>query len=511
MTSSTKRGEVQPQHSRRGRTRPPVAFVVLAAIGAALFVLPLLAMIFRAPWRNAWSIITEPQIREALRLSLICSLSATALSFVFGVPLAWVQARMTFRGRSVLRAVTTLPVVLPPVVGGLALLLAVGRNGIVGRFLFDWFSIRLPFTTAGAIVAETFVSMPFLVLSMEGAFANSDTRLEEAASTLGASRWTVFTKITLPGLRPASDCGRCVVLGPGAWGVRSHHHLRRQLPWDHADRAVVGVSSIRDQPSGGHHVEPAAGVYLAGDSHHASPSIVRAHVTNFLDARIVVRYPQLTVDVEIGAARGEIIGLVGPNGAGKSTVLRAIAGLQVLDDGHITIANSVVDDPADEVLVPPPQRRVGVVFQDYRLFPHLNALDNVAFGLRCRGMKRDTARAAAADWLKRLDVIDHAGHKPSTLSGGQAQRVALARALATVPDVLLLDEPFAAIDTDARGRIRDDLARYLSGFTGTTILVSHQPEEIRALTSKALVLERGGVVWEGPSQALEFGPTKRAT
>jgi molybdate transport system ATP-binding protein len=230
-------------------------------------------------------------------------------------------------------------------------------------------------------------------------------------------------------------------------------------------------------------------------------------VTNFLDARIVVRYPQLTVDAEVSAARGEIIGLVGPNGAGKSTVLRAIAGLQALDDGRITIAKTVVDDPANDVLVPPPHRRVGVVFQDYRLFPHLTALDNVAFGLRRRGMKRDTAREAAADWLKRLDVIDHAGHKPSTLSGGQAQRVALARALATVPDVLLLDEPFAAIDTEARGRIRDDLARYLSGFTGTTILVSHQPDDIGALTQRAIVLGRGVVVWQGPSEELQHLPS----
>jgi molybdate transport system permease protein len=160
-------------------------------------------MVVRAPWRHAWSIITDPQIRTALRLSLICSLSATAISFVLGLPLAWVQARFRFRGRSILRAVTTLPVVLPPVVGGLALLLAFGRNGMVGRYLFEWFNVRLPFTTAGAVVAETFVSMPFLVLSMEGAFAGSDLRLEEAAATLGASRWTVLTKVTLPGLRPA--------------------------------------------------------------------------------------------------------------------------------------------------------------------------------------------------------------------------------------------------------------------------------------------------------------------
>lgn len=177
--------------------------VALACVGAALFALPLLAMLVRAPWRNAWSIITEPEIRTALRLSMVCSLSATALSFVFGVPLAWVQARLEFRGRSLLRAVTTLPVVLPPVVGGLALLLAAGRNGLIGRFLFDWFGVRLPFTTAGAVIAETFVSMPFLVLSMEGAFASSDLRLEEAASTLGASRWTVLTSVTLPALRPS--------------------------------------------------------------------------------------------------------------------------------------------------------------------------------------------------------------------------------------------------------------------------------------------------------------------
>jgi molybdate transport system permease protein len=196
-------GKTHHSGRTRGQPRAPILMCVLAGLGAALFVLPLVALLVRAPWRQAWSIVTEPEIRTALRLSMICSLSATALSFVFGVPLAWVQARMDFRGRSVLRAITTLPVVLPPVVGGLALLLAVGRNGIAGRYLFDWFGLRLPFTTVGAVIAETFVSMPFLVLSMEGAFASSDSRLEEAAATLGASRWTVLTKVTLPGLRPA--------------------------------------------------------------------------------------------------------------------------------------------------------------------------------------------------------------------------------------------------------------------------------------------------------------------
>lgn len=190
-------------HRKRRRPRPPLPALVLGGLGAAVFVLPLMAMLVRAPWSHAWSIVTEPEIRTALRLSLLCSLSATAISFLLGVPLAWIQARVDFPGRSLLRAITTLPVVLPPVVGGLALLLAFGRNGIAGRYLFDWFGVRLPFTTTGAIIAETFVAMPFLVLSMEGALSGSDLRLEEAAATLGASKWTIFWRVTLPALRPA--------------------------------------------------------------------------------------------------------------------------------------------------------------------------------------------------------------------------------------------------------------------------------------------------------------------
>ena len=189
--------------SRSRQSRVPTAVAIGAALGAAVFVLPLVAMAVRAPWAHGWSIVTQPAIRTALRLSIECSLTATAISFLLGLPLAWVQARVEFPGRSLLRAITTLPVVLPPVVGGLALLLALGKNGIVGRYLFDWFSIRLPFSTAGTIIAEAFVSMPFLVLSMEGAFAGADQRYEEAAATLGASRSMILLRVTLPALRPA--------------------------------------------------------------------------------------------------------------------------------------------------------------------------------------------------------------------------------------------------------------------------------------------------------------------
>jgi len=181
--------------------------VLLAAIAAALFGLPLVGLIWRAPLATFWTELTAPEILSALRLSLACSLTATVLAIVLGLPLAWVQARTTFPGQRVLRAVTTLPIVLPPVVAGVALLVVFGRRGIIGSWLDAWLGIRLPFTVAGAALAETFVAMPFFVLTMEGALRSVDRRLEEAARTRGASRWTVFRRVTLPLVRSSLQAG----------------------------------------------------------------------------------------------------------------------------------------------------------------------------------------------------------------------------------------------------------------------------------------------------------------
>jgi molybdate transport system permease protein len=181
--------------------------LLLASAAATFFLLPLVALVVRAPWSDAWQQLSAPEVRQALRLSLICSLWATALALVFGVPLAWVLARVPFPGRSLVRALTTLSMVLPPVVGGLALLLAFGRRGFVGQWLDRWLGVRLPFTTAGAALAETFVAMPFLVLTVEGALKSLDTRYEDAARTLGAGRWAVFTRVTLPMIRPSVVAG----------------------------------------------------------------------------------------------------------------------------------------------------------------------------------------------------------------------------------------------------------------------------------------------------------------
>ncbi len=178
-----------------------------ALIGAPFLLLPLLALVLSAPWATLPEHLSEPVARDALRLSVLCATSAAAIAVIVGVPLAWVLARPGLPGLSLLRAFVTVPLVLPPVVGGVALLKGLGRNGIVGRWLDDAFGLTLPFTTAGVIVAEAFVATPFLVLAMEGAFRSVDSGLEEAATTLGAGRWHVFTRVTLPSVIPGLIAG----------------------------------------------------------------------------------------------------------------------------------------------------------------------------------------------------------------------------------------------------------------------------------------------------------------
>ncbi len=176
-------------------------------LGLALLVLPLLGLLVRSPWADLPHVLGEAEVLDALRLSLVSASSATAIALVLGVPLAWVLARSEARAISLLRSVVTLPLVLPPVVGGVALLFAFGRTGIVGRWLDQWLGLTIPFTTAAVVLAETFVAMPFLVITVEGALRAADKGYDEAAATLGASRLTVFRRVTLPLVRPSLAAG----------------------------------------------------------------------------------------------------------------------------------------------------------------------------------------------------------------------------------------------------------------------------------------------------------------
>jgi molybdate transport system permease protein len=189
------------------QVRIPAALIALAGLGLLFFFLPLAGLIVRAPWDQAVAGITAPETVTALGLSLFCSVAATGIGLVLGIPLAVVLSRTTGNLRGVLRALTTLPMVLPPVVGGVALLLAFGRRGLVGSVLDQAFGIQIPFTTAAAVIAETFVAMPFLVIAVEGGLRSLDPRYEEAARALGAKGWMVFVRVTLPLLRPAIFSG----------------------------------------------------------------------------------------------------------------------------------------------------------------------------------------------------------------------------------------------------------------------------------------------------------------
>ncbi|MFC5924185.1 ABC transporter ATP-binding protein [Micromonospora vulcania] len=225
-----------------------------------------------------------------------------------------------------------------------------------------------------------------------------------------------------------------------------------------------------------------------------------------LDAHLVVDQGTFRLDLTLRVAPGEVVALLGPNGAGKTTALRTLAGLAALTAGHVTLGGTDLDRPERRVWVPTERRPIGVVFQDYLLFPHLSALDNVAFGPRRHGVDRRAAREQAAGWLDRMGLADHARRKPRQLSGGQAQRVALARALAVDPALLLLDEPLAALDARTRLDTRAELQRHLGDHTGATLLVTHDPLDALVLADRLIIVEDGRVVQEGDAATITARP-----
>ena len=222
-----------------------------ALAGFAFLLLPLVALLIRAPWRRLLPLLAQSDVLTALRLSLESATAATGVSFVLGVPMAWVLARSRLPGRAVLRTLITLPLVLPPVVGGIALLLALGRNGVLGRYLDEWFGITLPFTTGAVVIAEAFVAMPFLVVTVEGALRSSDLGLEEAAATLGASRLTVLRRVTLPLIGPSLIAGGvlCWARALGEFGATII--FAGNFPGTTQTMPLAIYNSLQDDPDAG--------------------------------------------------------------------------------------------------------------------------------------------------------------------------------------------------------------------------------------------------------------------
>jgi molybdate transport system ATP-binding protein len=225
-----------------------------------------------------------------------------------------------------------------------------------------------------------------------------------------------------------------------------------------------------------------------------------------LSADLCVQRSDFTLEIGLEIGAGEVVALLGPNGAGKSTALRALAGLLRMTSGQITIGEQLMADAASGMHRAPHERPIGVVFQDYLLFPHLSVLDNVAFGPLVGGLAKPDAQRRAALLLARVGIADLAKSKPSAISGGQAQRVALARALATEPRLLLLDEPLAALDAKTRLLVRTEVRRHLADFPGATLLVTHDPIDAAVLADRLVVIEDGNVVQEGSPQEVARRP-----
>ncbi|MGW8375932.1 ABC transporter permease [Streptomyces sp. ODS28] len=514
--------------------RAPVALAVPALLAVAFLLLPLAGILARTSWGELGAHLTSPGVTEALRLSLLTSLWALGLSLLLGVPLAWLLARVDFPGKTLVRSLVLLPMVLPPTVGGVALLLGFGRRGLLGPWLEDTFGIVLPFHTSGAVLAATFVAMPFLVISLEGTLAGLRPAYEETAGSLGASPVRVFRTVTLPLVAPGLAAGAALTwaraLGEFGATITFAGNLpgtTQTLPlqvylllqddpeaatslsllllavamavlvclrgrWAGAAGRAPGAGRRRSAGAAADEAgDPGAGSGVAGP-HEPEPADVPGDVPGpgerwALHAE-VSGFNELTLDADPGTT----LAVVGPNGAGKTTLLRALLGLTTRSRARLRLGEREVTS------LPPHRRGVAWVPQDGALFPHLNALSNTAYGLRAQGTPRAAARREAQAWLDRLGVGHLAHRRPAQLSGGQAQRVALARALAARPRLLLLDEPLAALDQTTRAKVRHTLRRHLEGLGGVCLLVTHDPVEAVSLADRVLVLDGGRTLQDAP-------------
>ncbi|WP_328908902.1 ABC transporter permease [Streptomyces sp. NBC_00234] len=505
---------------RTAGPRTPMALAVPALLAIAFLLMPLVGILARTSWSDLSTHLTSPGVTEALKLSLLVSFWALGLSLVLGVPLAWLLARVDFPGKALVRSLVLLPMVLPPTVGGVALLLAFGRRGLLGPWLEDTFGITLPFHTSGAVLAATFVAMPFLVISLEGALAGLRPSYEETAGSLGASPLRVFGTVTLPMVAPGlaagaaltwaralGEFGATITFAGNLPGTTQTLPLQVYLLLQDSPEAATSVSllllaiamavlvALRGRWTGGvgGRVRESR---VPADDPARTPAVPPAAVPDEQAVpgqrwplhAVVTGFDRLTLDAEPGTT----IAVVGPNGAGKTTLLRALLGLTPRAHAELRLGGTDVTD------LPPHRRGVAWVPQDGALFPHLSALTNTAYGLRAHGVPRAAARREAQRWLDRLGVGHLAHRRPAQLSGGQAGRVALARGLAARPRLLLLDEPLAALDQTTRAQVRHTLRAHLDGFAGVCLIVTHDPVEAVALADRVLVLEDGRTVQDAP-------------
>ena len=462
-----------------------------------------------------------------LIISLATTCAATIATFFLGM----FAARMMYGVRGGFRAwidgILTLPLVLPPTVVGFFLLLIFGRRSFIGRGL-EHIGITIAFSWPATVIAATVIAFPLMYRTTLGAFEQVNPTLLEAARTLGASEWVVFRRVLLPLAGPGVIAG--TVLGfaralgefgatlmlagniPGRtqtmpiaiFSAAEGGDMQAALLWV-VLIVVVSLAIIRLL-----NVEKKTRIIARAEPESSTTefpeqltAVVLPHRDNTsavtLDVDVERTLENFTLRIALGARNGAI-GLLGPSGSGKSMTLRMIAGVSTPDRGRIVLNGRVLFDKAAGLNLPAASRRIGVVFQDYALFPHLTVAENVGFGLA--RMAKDEKQARIWKQLESMGIAELANRYPRQISGGQRQRVAIARCMAMEPDALLLDEPFAALDPHLRRRTEEQLRATLASFSGPVVFVTHDMEEAFRFCSELQVLDGGRVIASGPKHEL---------
>ena len=509
-------------------------WIALPAACAVLFLLvPFIALLLRIDWVQFPHLFTQALGSQALALSLRTCLASTFACIIVGVPLAVVcaRARDVWWSR-LLRSMVTLPMVLPPVVAGLALLITWGRRGLIGAYL-QIFGINIAFTTLAVVMAQTFVSLPFFVSSLEGALRTRGFKEERVASVLGASPSRTLWSVTLPLMIPAlvsstalafsralGEFGATITFAGSLAGVTRtlplEIYLQREESTDMAlmlsvilvfvALVLVGGASAFSQwwysrlmsgaaldeakvPSEASRVATQPGHGLGNGNGDAQGQHRRVPVPG---VQIAGKLPERRIDVDLTCQGGAVTAFMGHNGSGKSTLLSVLSG--VLDAPQMTSTWQWPDGASGR------QPKIATLEQKPVLFPHMSVLANVAFPLHCAGISADEAEVRAREALESVGLASLEQRRPAQVSGGQAQRIALARALVVDPDVLLLDEPMAALDIEAARGLRELIAQRFLG--RTVIMATHQIEDAAALDARIIVLKNGCVLRQGPWREL---------
>lgn len=456
-----------------------------------------------------------------LWISLKTTLTATIVTFFLGISAAWWVFNYRGKGKNLIDSLLTLPLVLPPTVIGFILLLLLGKNGL-GQLL-QHFGITLIFTWYATAIASTVVAFPLMYKTALGTFKQIDANLLAAARTLGASELRVFWQIALPLSKSGIIAGTILTFARALGEFGATLMLAGNIPGEtqtiptaiffaaeggEIDRAVIWVLVI---------IAISLVATLALNSQEASNQKKQKLISRSLTpSRIGLNFPvsqsptSLTVNIQKHlpnwtltadfSADSYPLGILGASGAGKSMLLRCIAGLETPNAGCITLGDRILFDAKTHINLPSRDRRIGLVFQNYALFPHLTVWKNITFGIQ--NLPKTTRNQQASQLIALMHLEGLQNRYPHNLSGGEQQRVALARALAMQPEVLLLDEPFSALDTHLRSQLEKQLISILSQYQGVTLFVTHNLEEAYRACENLLVLSSGKIVANGSKERI---------